>query len=102
LHRLAPKDTSADSSLIEMLLQPAAYPHPVNKVELIETHISWVLLTGDYVYKIKKPLDLGFLDFPSREVQHRSLAAVLRSSMPCGCTASIRPCGSTSNLNPAI
>jgi len=67
LHRLAPKDTSADSSLIEMLLQPAAYPHPVNKVELIETHISWVLLTGDYVYKIKKPLDLGFLDFHSLE-----------------------------------
>ena len=67
MHRLAPKDTTGDSSLIELLLQPDAYPHPVDKVELIETHISWVLLTGDYVYKIKKPLDLGFLDFHSLE-----------------------------------
>ena len=63
MHRLAPKDTTADSSLIELLLQPDAYPHPVNKVELIETHISWVLLTGDYVYKIKKAVDFGFLDY---------------------------------------
>lgn len=34
---------------------------------LIETHISWVLLSGDQVYKIKKPVDLGFLDFSSQE-----------------------------------
>ena len=67
MHRLAPKSTPADASLIELLLQPDAYPHPVNKVELIETHISWVLLAGDYVYKIKKPLDLGFLDFHTLE-----------------------------------
>jgi aminoglycoside phosphotransferase family enzyme/predicted kinase len=67
VHRLAPTITPADSSLIELLLQPAAYPHAVNKVELIETHISWVLLAGDYVYKIKKPLDLGFLDFHTLE-----------------------------------
>jgi aminoglycoside phosphotransferase family enzyme len=30
---------------------------------LIETHISWVFLVGSHVYKIKKPVDLGFLDF---------------------------------------
>jgi len=67
VHRLAPTITPADSGLIELLLQPEAYPHAVNKVELIETHISWVLLAGDYVYKIKKPLDLGFLDFHTLE-----------------------------------
>lgn len=49
--------------LIEALLDPAAYPHPVERVELVETHISWVLLAGDRVYKIKKPVNLGFLDF---------------------------------------
>ena len=38
-------------------------PHPVASVKLLETHISWVLLAGDYVYKIKKPVDFGFLDF---------------------------------------
>jgi hypothetical protein len=49
--------------LVSRLLDPAAYPHPVDRVELIETHISWVLLAGERVYKIKKPVDLGFLDF---------------------------------------
>jgi len=51
--------------LIESLQNPALYPHPVDGFKLIETHISWVLLTGSYAYKIKKPLDLGFLDFSS-------------------------------------
>ena len=49
--------------LIRSLLDPGAYPHAVDRVELLETHISWVLLTGRYAYKVKKPLDLGFLDF---------------------------------------
>ena len=53
--------------LIEALCDPAVYPHPVDRVERIETHISWVLLAGAYVYKIKKPLDLGFLDFSALE-----------------------------------
>jgi aminoglycoside phosphotransferase family enzyme/predicted kinase len=42
---------------------PGAYPHPVDTPELLETHISWVVLTGDYAYKIKKPIRLEFLDF---------------------------------------
>ncbi|MDT8439518.1 MAG: AAA family ATPase [Wenzhouxiangellaceae bacterium] len=50
-------------ALINALLNPAAYPHAVERVELIETHISWVLLAGAFVYKIKKPVDFGFLDF---------------------------------------
>ena len=50
-------------SLIRNLLDPAAYDHPVAAVELLETHISWLLLTGEYAYKIKKPVDFGFLDF---------------------------------------
>ena len=49
--------------LVEWLLDPALYPHPADRVDLIETHISWVLLAGDRVYKIKKPVNLGFLDF---------------------------------------
>lgn len=48
---------------IEMLLTERAYPHAVRDLRLIETHISWVILTGDYVYKIKKPVSMGFLDF---------------------------------------
>ena len=49
--------------LISKLLAPERFPHPVDRVERIDTHISTVLLAGDYAYKIKKPLDLGFLDF---------------------------------------
>ena len=48
---------------ITALCRSDAFDHPVHCFELLETHISWVILTGDYAYKIKKPLDLGFLDF---------------------------------------
>lgn len=48
---------------IRALMNPALYDHPVSGFELVETHISWVLLTGSFAYKIKKPVDLGFLDF---------------------------------------
>lgn len=50
-------------TLLDSLQKPDFYPHPVEKIELIETHISWLILTGDYAYKIKKPVDFGFLDF---------------------------------------
>lgn len=50
-------------ALIAALQNPALYPHPVEGFQVIETHISWVLLTGPYAYKIKKPVNFGFLDF---------------------------------------
>jgi aminoglycoside phosphotransferase family enzyme/predicted kinase len=53
--------------LIDRLRQPELYPHPVSQIELIETHISWLLLTGEYAYKIKKPVNFGFLDFTTLE-----------------------------------
>jgi len=49
--------------LIESLHAPDCYPHSAADIQLIETHISWVLLTGEFAYKIKKPVDLGFVDF---------------------------------------
>jgi uncharacterized protein len=52
--------------MIADLSEPGAYPPPVDGVELVETHISWVFLAGEYAYKFKKPLDLGFLDFRDR------------------------------------
>ncbi|MGB5309222.1 MAG: hypothetical protein WBN45_09985, partial [Arenicellales bacterium] len=55
------------TKLINALLKPEAYKHPVDKIELLETHISWVILTGDFAYKIKKPVDFGFLDFSTLE-----------------------------------
>ena len=55
-------------NLIAFLQQERCYPHRAAHVRLIETHASWVLLAGRYAYKIKKALNLGFLDY-------RSLAA---------------------------
>lgn len=52
---------------IRALSHPGAYPHPAAEVRLVQTHISYVLLAGDYVYKIKKPVNFGFLDFTTLE-----------------------------------
>ncbi len=53
--------------LVEDLLSEEAYPHRPKRVELIQTHISYVFLADDLVYKIKKPVDFGFLDFTTLE-----------------------------------
>ena len=57
----------AHRQLATALEDPARYPWPVEEVRRVETHISTVLLAGDYAVKIKKPLDLGFLDFSALE-----------------------------------
>jgi len=48
---------------VRAMLQPAFYPHRPARVRLVQTHISWVFIAGDRVYKLKKPVDFGFLDF---------------------------------------
>jgi aminoglycoside phosphotransferase family enzyme/predicted kinase len=53
--------------LIEALFNPGAYPFPVHGIEVRQTHISIVFLAGPFVYKLKKPVNLGFLDFSSLE-----------------------------------
>ena len=54
-------------SLVAALRDPSAYAHPVGQVDVIETHISFVLLAGAYAYKLKKPVSLGFVDFSTLE-----------------------------------
>jgi len=49
--------------LIANLLEPRRYPHDVERVDLVETHASWLLLAGRFAYKIKKPITLPFLDY---------------------------------------
>src|SRR5262245_52467790 len=51
------------SSLIDRLGRAETYPHPAGRIELRQTHISVVALAGEFVYKVRKPVDLGFLDF---------------------------------------
>lgn len=63
--------TALGSDLVAGLLRAEAYPHPVKEpIRLAETHISWVLLTGEFAYKLKKPLRLSFLDYSTPERRH--------------------------------
>jgi hypothetical protein len=64
--------------LIESLTEARCYPHSVRGVRVIETHISWVILTGDLAYKIKKPLRFPFLDYRSLEERKRFCEEELR------------------------
>ncbi|WXL26946.1 AAA family ATPase [Ectopseudomonas mendocina] len=65
-------------ALIASLQNPALYPHPVEEFQVIETHISWVILTGPFVYKIKKPANFGFLDFTSLDARQHFCKEELR------------------------
>jgi hypothetical protein len=68
----------AASPLIASLNNPQAFDHPVKYLRMIETHISWVVLTGRYAYKIKKPVNFGFLDFSTLEKRHHYCVEELR------------------------
>ncbi len=65
-------------SLIHALLEPGRYPDPAPSVKLVETHISWVLLAGEFAYKIKKPVTLPFLDFGTLEKRRTYCEVELR------------------------
>ncbi len=66
--------------LIERLLEPAPYPHPTEAIRLVETHISWVILTGPFAYKLKKPVSLGFVDYTTLDLRRRSCEGEVRVS----------------------
>src|SRR5690606_7800615 len=58
---------SMSRRLIAALQSPTCYAHPTAGIRVLETHISWVILTGPVAYKIKKPVNPGFLDFSTLE-----------------------------------
>jgi uncharacterized protein len=59
--------TAAYPPLVKAMLDPSFYPHLPQQVDLIQTHISYIFLCGDLVYKVKKPVNFGFLDFTTLE-----------------------------------
>ncbi|MCA1995329.1 MAG: AAA family ATPase, partial [Coleofasciculus sp. S288] len=74
---------TAVPSLIEQMMQPGFYPHPVTEpIQLIQTHVSYVFLTGDYAYKVKKPVNFGFLDFSTLEKRQHFCLEELRMNQP--------------------
>ncbi len=56
-----------DGDSVRQLCRPEAFAHATGEFSVRETHISWVILCGDYAYKLKKPVDFGFLDFTRLE-----------------------------------
>ena len=56
--------------IIRALLDSGTYPHKPQKVELVQTQMSFIFLTGEYVYKIKKPVNLGYLDYTTLEKRY--------------------------------
>ena len=69
---------TAERRLRQLQRSPEAFDHPVGAVEWIETHISWLLLAGDFVYKFKKPLKLDFLDFSTPALRRAACEEELR------------------------
>jgi aminoglycoside phosphotransferase family enzyme len=56
---------------VNFLLQPTTYKSVTQAVKLVQTHISYVFITDDFVYKFKKPVDFGFLDFTTLAKRHQ-------------------------------
>ncbi|HDM32537.1 MAG TPA: gluconokinase [Deltaproteobacteria bacterium] len=57
----------AKQGLVEYMMDKETYPDKPGSIRLIQTHISWVFVGDNYVYKVKKPVDFGFLDFTTLE-----------------------------------
>ena len=75
-----PVDPSAShlGEILSSLARPSAYPHPVQEVRVVQTHVSVVFLAGPYAYKVKKPVRLDFLDFSTPELREHYCREELR------------------------
>lgn len=51
---------------VQALLKPDAYPEHPARIDLMQTQMSFIFLTGQYAYKTKKPVNLGYLDYTTR------------------------------------
>jgi aminoglycoside phosphotransferase family enzyme/predicted kinase len=68
---------ATSQEIIDFFLEPASYEHDVVAVEHRQTHVSHLFFAGDYVYKVKKPVDMGFLDFSTLEKRRAAALAEL-------------------------
>lgn len=65
--------------LIEQMQQPSFYPEGgADHITMVQTHVSYVFLTGDFAYKVKKAVNFGFLDFSSLEKRQHFCQEELR------------------------
>ena len=70
--------TPPTESIVKLLKDPTTYAERPDDVEMIETHISWVFLTGHFAYKLKKPVQFEFLDFSTPHARRRACAEEIR------------------------
>lgn len=79
--------------LCQAMADPALYPHPVSCLERRDTHISAVFLTGPWVYKLKKPVDFGFLDFRTLDARRHFChqEVILNQRLSCGVYEGVVP-----------
>jgi aminoglycoside phosphotransferase family enzyme/predicted kinase len=61
LHQM--QEARMTSNILKSLMKPAAYPVLTSTVEMVQTHVSWIFLTETHAFKVKKPVNFGFLDF---------------------------------------
>jgi len=66
------------AALVDALSEPSLYDYPVDEVRFLQTHISSVFLTGTFVYKLKKPVNFGFLDYSTIELREQNCRAEVR------------------------
>ncbi|NLE73937.1 MAG: AAA family ATPase [Actinobacteria bacterium] len=64
--------------LVSAMMDPSFYPHPAADIKLIQTHISYIFLAGELVYKVKKPVDFGFLNFTTLDLRRHYCLEELR------------------------
>lgn len=79
--------------ILKAFQKPNLFPHATRHIDCLETHLSWIVLTGEYAYKIKKPVNLGFQDYTSLskrkyycelevELNHRFSKEIYIKTMP--------------------
>ncbi|NLX16912.1 MAG: AAA family ATPase [Ramlibacter sp.] len=79
VRRMIPEmDLATAQQMVEQLQQQLQARHPGAPVQCLQTHISWVLLAGDKAYKLRKPLNLGFLDYSTRALRRHGSEEELR------------------------
>jgi len=78
---LPPGDDPGIDRKVEFLKRPAAYDEPVGQLRAVETHMSWVFLTDEHAYKLKKPVRYPYLDFSTLEARRRDCEEELRLNL---------------------
>lgn len=68
----------ATDEKVAFLSRPDTYPGPPGRVEVIETHMSWIFLAGEFAFKLKKPVAFPFLDFTDKAARHANCEAEMR------------------------